>query len=269
MTRTVRRPAVAGTFYDHRPDVLRAAVRGYLDAVAGGRGSGDEPASPPKAVIAPHAGHIYSGPVAAHAYAALAPRRGEVERVVLIGPAHRVPVDGIAVPSVDAFATPLGDVEIDAAARAALLGLPFVHVDDRAHAPEHCLEVHLPFVIETLGDVTIVPLLAGRATPDAVADALDTVWGGDETAIVVSTDLSHYYDDDTARRLDARTAAAIVTRDVGAIAADDACGAVAVRGALELARRRALDCRLLDLRTSADTAGPPDSVVGYGAFRLG
>ena len=263
MTATVRPAAVAGSFYEADPDALRASVRVHLASAP----AHDGPA--PKAVIAPHAGHVYSGPVAAHAYNALAPRAAVVERVVLIGPAHRVAVEGVAVPSVDAFETPLGIVPIDADARTQLLSLPRVQVDDRPHALEHSLEVHLPFLQEVFGSFRLVPLLAGWASAGEVAAVLEAVWGGDETAVVVSTDLSHYHDIDTARRLDARTAASVVARRPDDIAAEDACGAVPVRGVLDLAARRGLSCRLLDLRTSGDTAGPTDRVVGYGSFALG
>jgi AmmeMemoRadiSam system protein B len=257
-----RPPAVAGLFYPEAADELRAVVdRDLRSAHATG--------PVPKALIAPHAGYVYSGPIAASAYARLEPARGTVERVVLLGPAHRVPVDNMAVPSVDAFDTPLGPVLVDAAARARALELPGVVVDDRAHAPEHSLEVHLPFLVQVLGpDIAVLPVVVGHATPEAVADLLDALWGGPETVVVVSTDLSHYHDYATAVARDRTTATAIVERRTDAIGPYDACGAYPVRGLLELARRKGLDVELLDLRNSGDTSGDRDRVVGYGAFAL-
>jgi AmmeMemoRadiSam system protein B len=257
----VRRPAVAGLFYPSNPGVLRSTVAAYLDAAA-------EPTrDPPRAVIAPHAGYRYSGPIAATAYRGLAGARGAVHRVLLAGPSHFVPLDGVAVSSADAFATPLGPVVVDEAARDRARAVPGVVVDDRAHADEHSLEVHLPFVTEVLGTVSVLPLLVGRGGPEVLADVLDALWGGDDTRIVVSTDLSHYHDDATAKAIDRETAALIVDR-CPRVDPERACGAGAVSGLLECARRHDLEVRLLDLRTSADTAGDPSRVVGYGAFAL-
>jgi hypothetical protein len=263
----VRPPAVAGTFYPARPDVLAADVDGYLGAAA-------VAGLTPKALIVPHAGYVYSGPIAGSAYATFAgsvPERGaadEVRRVVLLGPAHYVPVEGIAVLSVDAFATPLGTVPIDAAARALVLALPGVRIDDAAHEPEHSLEVQLPFLQRTLRAFTLLPLLVGRADPGLVTRVLDAVWGGPETLVVVSTDLSHYLAYDHARDRDARTASAIVHCDGAAVDDYDACGATPLRGLLTVARARALGVRALDVRNSGDTAGDRTRVVGYGAFAL-
>jgi AmmeMemoRadiSam system protein B len=255
---------VAGRFYPDDPRALRAAVAAYL-------ADGDDEAGPtraPKAVIAPHAGYVYSGPVAGRVYRRLRARRGTVHRVLLAGPPHRVAVAGIATSSASAFATPLGSVPIDDEARAAALQVAGVTVDDRAHADEHSLEVHLPFLVEVLGEFAILPLLVGGSGAPVLADVCDRLWGGDETVVVVSTDLSHYHDDATAKALDRETAAAIVARRTGPLAGTDACGCWAVNGLLEVARRRNLGVELVDLRTSADTAGPPDRVVGYGAFAL-
>jgi hypothetical protein len=191
-----------------------------------------------------------------------------VRRVLLLGPAHRVPVDGMAVPSVDAFRTPLGDVPVDAELRALLLALPDVSVDDVAHAAEHSLEVHLPFLQRLLHDFTVVPVAVGRADTDAVAAVIEAGWGGPETLIVVSSDLSHYEDYDHAARHDRATADAIVSGALDAIGPHDACGAHPVRGLLRVAARRGLTPELLDLRSSGDTAGPRDRVVGYGAFAI-
>ena len=259
---SVRRAAVAGLFYPAEPDRLRGAVTHALDVDV-------PPGEPlPKAIIAPHAGYQYSGPTAGVVYARLRALRGRIARVVLAGPAHRAFVDAVAVSGADAFATPLGDVPIDDELRHRVLTHPAVVVDDRAHLGEHSLEVQLPFLLETLGAFTLLPLAVGDAHPDDVAEVLDLVWGGDETLVVVSSDLSHYHDYATAQALDARTAAAIVAGDAMGIADDDACGARPIRGLLVAARRHDLGVRLLDLRSSGDTAGDRERVVGYGAFAL-
>jgi len=257
----VRPPAVAGAFYPDDPAELAAAVDRALPAAPEG-----EPA--PKALIVPHAGYIYSGPIAGTAYARLVPLRDVIRRVVLLGPAHRVAVEGLAVSGAGAFATPLGTVEVDGEARRLVLTLPQVRVDDDAHAREHSLEVHLPFLQRVLARFRILPLVAGHAAPAAVSDVLDLVWGGPETLIVVSSDLSHYHDYETATARDRRTAQAIVAGALEKIGPEDACGAYPVKGLLEAARRHRLTVRLLDLRNSGDTAGPRDEVVGYGAFAL-
>jgi AmmeMemoRadiSam system protein B len=258
----VRSAAVAGLFYPADAGELRSLIE---TAMAGVTRAGPTPS---KAVIAPHAGYAYSGPIAASAYAQLAPGRGLIKRVVLLGPPHRVPLTAVAVSGADAWATPLGQLEVDRPARDALLAHAEVIVDDAAHRAEHSLEVHLPFLQVVLGQVTVLPLVAGQVGAEAVARVLERVWGGPETAIVVSTDLSHYHDYDTAVRLDRATAAAIVARRPNEVGLDRACGVYAVRGALVAAERRGLDVRLVDLRTSGDTAGSRDRVVGYGAFAL-
>ena len=257
----IRPPAVAGTFYPEDPVALAAMVDRALGAAPAG-----EP--PPKALIVPHAGYVYSGPIAGSGYARLAPLRDVVRRVVLLGPAHRVRVAGLAVSSADAFATPLGRVDLDRELRARVRELPGVQVHDAAHAREHSLEVQLPFLQRVLARFTLLPLVVGDAEPAAVAAVLDAVWGGAETLIVVSSDLSHYHDYDTAVRRDRATAAAVVARAAERIDDDDACGARPLRGLLEATARRGLGVRLLDLRNSGDTAGPRDEVVGYGAFAV-
>ncbi|MBW3614608.1 MAG: AmmeMemoRadiSam system protein B [Actinobacteria bacterium] len=262
-TGRVRPPAVAGMFYPADPAALQAAVTAALEGAGG-----PPPGTAPKAVIAPHAGYVFSGPVAASAYARVQPLRGQVERVVLMGPAHTIALDSIAASGADAFATPLGLVPVDTEARDRLVAAGKVVVSDRAHAAEHSLEVHLPFIQLTLGDVAIVPLVVGQVAASRVADALEEVWGGPETLVVVSSDLSHYHDHRSAQTLDRRTAAAIVSKDAEALGSGDACGVFPVRGLLVAARRRGLDVELIDLRTSADTAGDPDRVVGYGAFAV-
>jgi MEMO1 family protein len=259
--RTIRRAAVAGFFYPDDPDELRSMVRRFLD----------EPSEPsvPKAIIAPHAGYKYSGATAGTAWSTVRPARGRIERVVLVGPAHRVALRGIGVPSVDWLDTPLGPVPVDTDGRDRVLRLPGVVVSDEAHAQEHSLEVHLPFVRETLGEtVRVLPLVVGGIEPDLLADVLDEVWGGDETLVVASSDLSHYHDHDTAVRIDTETTDLILRGRVGEISHDRACGAWPVRGLLIAAGRRGLRPRLLARCTSGDTAGNRDRVVGYGSFAV-
>jgi AmmeMemoRadiSam system protein B len=263
-----RRPAVAGTFYPADPDVLRALVDGLLDEAWAAQPEGGGPHRQPKVLVAPHAGYVYSGPVAATAYARLRPWAEVIRKVVLLGPAHRSPVQGMATTSLDAWVTPLGAVPVDPVLRDRLVAHPAVHVDDAAHAGEHSLEVQLPFLQRVLGEVSLSPLLAGRCSAGQVADALELAWGGPETLVLVSTDLSHYHRAEHARIQDARTAAAVVAGAWEAIGPDDACGVVPLRGALELARRHGLDVEQVDLRNSADTAGPAERVVGYGAFAM-
>ncbi len=261
----VRPPAVAGMFYPGRADVLATTVDTDLAAA-----SRSLPAveAPPKAIIAPHAGYVYSGPIAASAYVRLRSSAERIERVVLLGPAHRVPVRALGLSSADAWETPLGLVPVDTSANGRLAGLPGVEVTDRAHAPEHSLEVHLPFLQRVLGEGwSLVPIIVGGAPASVVADALDEVWGGDETLIVVSSDLSHYHRYEEAASLDRATAAAIVAGR--AVEPDQACGAHPVDGLLVAARRHGLSTRLVDLRSSGDTAGDRDRVVGYGSFVLG
>jgi hypothetical protein len=220
----------------------------------------------PKAIIVPHAGYEYSGPVAGTAYALVEPGRGTITRVVLAGPSHRVPLRGVAVPSHTHFSTPLGEVEIDRDAVSAILRLPQVHVMDEAHANEHSLEVHLPFLQVTLGTFRVVPLVVGDAAAVDVGEVLETLWGGPETLVVISSDLSHYHDYLTARRMDAHTSAAIEALHDHEITDTDACGCVPIRGLLWVARRLGLHARIVDLRNSGDTAGRRDQVVGYGAY---
>jgi len=258
---SIRQPAVAGTFYPAEPSALRALVTDYL-AAASTEGVA------PKALIAPHAGYIYSGPVAASAYALLKPARGTIKRVILLGPAHRVAFQGLALPSNDFFATPLGDIAIDKQAIAALKDLPQVRVLDAAHVTEHSLEVHLPFLQEVLGDFQLVPIVVGDASAAEVGEVLERLWGGPETLIVISSDLSHYHGYQTAREMDAATSRAIETLRFEDLGFEDACGRLPVSGLLYVARRRGLSVRTLDLRNSGDTAGPRDQVVGYGAYAV-
>lgn len=263
-THPIRPPAVAGRFYPADPDRLEANIRRYLNDADAPEDCEDYPLV--KAVIAPHAGYSYSGPIAASAFVQLACSDIPVKRFVLLGPAHFAPVRGIALSGADAFDTPLGRVPVDEDGRAAALSLPGVTIDDDAHAPEHCLEVELPFLQELFLDFTIVPMLVGEATSEEVAAVLEALWGGPETRIVVSSDLSHYHDYATARRLDEETAAAVVALRPDALREHSACGRAAIAGLLTIARRRGLTAQAVDLRNSGDTGGPRDRVVGYGAF---
>lgn len=255
----VRPAAVAGTFYPGDPPALAAEVTSYLSQAA------PSASRLPKAIIAPHAGYIYSGPIAASIYARLAPLRGRIRRVVLAGPAHRVYVAGIAVPSVSAFASPLGEVPLDRAAIDSLRAFPFVESSDRAHAHEHSLEVHVPFLQSVLGSFSLVPLVVGDAAPGEMAQVLDALWGGEETLIVVSSDLSHYLPYREAQRRDHATAEAIHALDA-TLRPEEACGAAPINGLLRAARARGMACEIVDVRNSGDTAGDRDRVVGYGSF---
>jgi MEMO1 family protein len=259
---SVRKAAVSGLFYPDEPTTLRAAVAKYIaDAATSGAGN-----SLPKAVIAPHAGYQYSGPIAGSVYARITGRAGHIRRVVLIGPPHRVPVDQIAISSADTFSTPLGDVPVDAAARSKLLALKQVSINDRAHAPEHGLEVHLPFLQSVLQDFRIVPLLAGEATRQEVGEVIESLWNEADTLIVISSDLSHFLDYESAKELDAKTAAAIEALRPEEIDYNQACGRSAINGLLHVAPKLNLKATTIDLRNSGDTAGPRNEVVGYGAF---
>jgi AmmeMemoRadiSam system protein B len=254
-----RYPAVAGTFYPADPDELRSMIEGFLKEA-------EQTGPVPKALIVPHAGYVYSGPVAASAYARLIPARNSIRRVVLLGPAHRVGIAGLAVSVSDAFATPLGDVPVDTASIERLLGLPQVHHIEQAHRLEHSLEVHLPFLQVVLDRFTLVPLVVGDAAPQEVGEAIELLWGGPETLVVISSDLSHYHDYDAAKELDRATTRAIESLRFEDIGYEDACGRNPVSGLLLAARRRNLPVRNIDLRNSGDTAGPRDQVVGYGAY---
>jgi hypothetical protein len=257
----VRSPAVAGLFYPEDPQELRKTVEAQLAQAPAQGGVGCL-----KAVIVPHAGYVYSGAVAAVAYAQLASLRDVVRRVVLVGPSHRVAFDGLAVSAVDAFETPLGLVEVDRPAVERVLALPQVQVLDAAHAREHSLEVQLPFLQQVLSEFRLVPLVVGNATAEEVAEVLESVWGEAETLVVVSSDLSHYLPYDAAQALDRATARAIERLEPAEIHFDQACGRLPVQGLLLAARRHGLHAQTLDLRSSGDTAGSRDSVVGYGAY---
>ncbi len=264
--RIVRKPAVAGQFYPRDVEGLSAVVAGYLKEAADKTETDEDT---PKALIVPHAGYAYSGPVAASAYTRISGAAETITRVVLLGPAHWLSFEGLTLPRVDGFETPLGIVQVDADAVARIERLAQVCSLSSAHVNEHSLEVHLPFLQTLLRTFSLVPLVVGAATAEQVAEVLNTLWGGEETLIVVSTDLSHYYDYDTARVKDAATSAAIEALDDRSIGPDDACGRVPVSGLLVAARAHGIAARTVDLRNSGDTAGPRNQVVGYGAYVIG
>jgi MEMO1 family protein len=280
----VRPAAVAGLFYPDDPVALRSTVVSLLAARS--RGAAAEPPSapsapaapghrPPKAVIAPHAGYSYSGPIAASAFAAFAAGAGAtataataaagVRRVVLLGPSHHVPFRGLGLPGAERFATPLGTVPLDLEGAAAVDRLPQVTVRPDAHEGEHSLEVELPFLQVVLGSFELLPLVVGQAGGEEVAEVLELVWGGDDTVLVISSDLSHYLPAEVAERVDRETAAQILAL-AGPLTSRQACGAVPINGLLAAARRQGLVPRQLDLRHSGDTSGDRSRVVGYGAW---
>jgi MEMO1 family protein len=260
-TADTRAAAVAGLFYPGDARVLARDVQTLLAAAA----QPESPAGTPKALIVPHAGYIYSGSVAAAAYAQVRPLRGIIQRVVLLGPVHRVPVRGLALPGSHGFETPLGRIPIDREAVNHILPLRQVTTSPAAHALEHSLEVQLPFLQQVLGDFQIVPLAVGDTTPEAVAEVIEALWGGPETLIVVSSDLSHYLPYQAAQHIDRQTCAAIARFQTLA-SHEQACGATPVNGLLLAARHHHLRPQLLDLRNSGDTAGDRECVVGYAAF---
>jgi hypothetical protein len=255
-----RPAAVAGTFYPHDATELRSQIAELLEV-------NSREGVPPKALIVPHAGYLYSGPVAAAAYSRLRSVAAQIERVVLLGPSHRIPLEGIALPGSDAFETPLGKVEVDKAACESLLALEQICESEIAHRMEHSLEVHLPFLQVVLPKFMIVPMVVGNAEPEEVAEAIDCLWGDTETLIVVSSDLSHYHSYAEAEEMDAETTQAIQNLD-NHLDGEQACGCMAINGMMVVARKRGLHASVIDLRNSGDTAGCRESVVGYGAYEL-
>jgi MEMO1 family protein len=254
-----RKPAVAGTFYPANPKQLHQMLGQYIkDAESGHK--------VPKAIIVPHAGYVYSGPIAASAYARLKLAHQPITRVVIIGPSHRVGFKGLAVSRANTFSTPLGKIPVDLEAVKTIVKFPFVEYVEQAHALEHSLEVHLPFLQETLHDFKIVPIVAGDASPEQVGLVIDALWGGDETLVVISSDLSHYHDYATAKKLDQSTSEHIENLQYELITPESACGKVPVSGLLKLAREKSLSVKNIDLRNSGDTAGDKSRVVGYGAY---
>ena len=263
--KSIRKPAVAGSFYPADPARLREMVKNYLET-AGQTSSAESETKVPKAVIVPHAGYVYSGQVAAYAYLRLACARDSITRVVLLGPTHHVPVEGLALSSAREFETPLGRIPLDREAMNTVRGLPKVQVLDAAHAQEHSLEVQLPFLQEVLSRFALVPVAVGGADPRDVALVLDAVWGGTETVLVISSDLSHFHDYETASRLDRTTTRAIELLQPDGIGRDQACGFRPVSGMLLAARDRGLKATTVALKNSGDVTGTSERVVGYGAY---
>jgi MEMO1 family protein len=265
--RSVRGPVAAGHFYPGASVALAAEVDALLATARRVRGPASAATERLRGIVAPHAGYAYSGPIAATAYALLAVVEPRPGRIVILGPSHFVPLTGWAVPTHDAWRTPLGEAVIDTEARrTALAGGAMA--DDRPHAAEHSIEVQLPFLQRSGPEVRVLPLAVGEGDPRLAADLLDVLLAADDAFLVVSSDLSHYRDAPTARRLDQRTAAAIEALDASALGPDDACGHHPLRVAIRWAAEGGLRVRLLDLRSSADTAGDPSRVVGYGAFAI-
>jgi hypothetical protein len=255
----IRKPAVAGTFYPDDESQLKKLILNYLRS--------DKPGpNPPKAVIVPHAGYIYSGSIAGTAYDLIARTCKYVRRVVLIGPSHFVPISGIALSTADAFETPLGNIPIDKKAYQKITEEDGVLYSDQAHKEEHSLEVQLPFLQMVLGDFTLVPLAVGCIEEEKVANVLELLWGGPETLIVVSSDLSHFSNYEVAKKIDQVTAQAIETLKPENVQHSEACGAYGIRGFLKAAQAHHMKAETLDLRNSGDTAGDKDRVVGYGSF---
>lgn len=255
-----RPPAVAGLFYPASPDILREQVLGFI-----GDRDGPSCACPP-AVIAPHAGYEYSGPIAGSAYRGLQGLTKAPQRVVVLSPSHRVAFHGCALSSADTFATPLGEVPLDRRGTTGLLDLPDVAVMDEAHELEHGIEVHLPFLQCVFDTFELLPVVVGQTTSDAVCRIVEQIWDADNVLIVVSSDLSHYLGYEAAKRLDAVTACAIEEGRPEDIHAEQACGRIPIQGVLRLAQKRGWRAQRIDLRNSGDTAGSRDQVVGYGAW---
>lgn len=255
-----RPPAVAGMFYPQDPQELQLAVSHYLNT------STIQAEAVPKAIIAPHAGYIYSGPIAGNAYKSIEAARDKISKVILLGPAHRVPFLGIAASSADYFATPLGKIPIDKQIIEQLLNCGSISLLDQAHESEHSLEVQLPFLQQLLNNFSIVPLVVGNTDPQNISLLLELVWGGPETLIVISSDLSHYLNYAECQTIDEQTASAIEHLQPESIGFDQACGRLPINGLLILAKKKGLRVERVDLRNSGDTAGPKDQVVGYGAF---
>ncbi len=261
-----RPPAVAGMFYPAEPASLAVAVRDYLDT-SNPTAHEQHQRGPIKALIVPHAGYQYSGSIAATAYRLLSESNNGISRVILLGPAHRVYVEGMAIPDAKAFDFPGGTIPLDLSALTAIRQMPGVRVSNEAHAAEHCLEVQLPFLNEVLGEFELTPFVVGTCPSLQVAAVLDRLWGGSETLIVVSSDLSHYLPYTTACEIDRRTSSSIVNRSIHLDSAE-ACGAHAINGLMVIAHQKELTVEALDVRNSGDTAGDRSRVVGYGAFAL-
>lgn len=261
LSRHIKQPAVAGYFYPSEHAELQHMLDDMLK-------NATRQSPPPKAIMAPHAGYVYSGPIAANAYATLFPVKDKIKKVILLGPAHRVYVKGMALSSASHFATPLGEIQIDTGLKNQVLKLPEVEIMDEAYTQEHSLEVHLPFLQTVLKQFTFLPVVVGDASPEAVASVIKSVWGGEDTLIVVSTDLSHYHDYQTAKRIDTHTADLIKQLLYEKVGPKQACGCRPIGGLLKVAKDEGHEVTILDVRNSGDTAGSHDRVVGYGAFLL-
>lgn len=258
----LRKPAVAGVFYPADATELATMVRTML-----AHAKADYPI--PKAIIAPHAGYIYSGPIAANAYACLGQAATRIKTVVVLGPAHRYLFHGLALPESTIFLTPLGQIKIASNVAAKITSLPQIKILEAAHLAEHSLEVQLPFLQTLLKDFTLLPLVVGQTNPTEIAEVLDMVWGGPETLLIISSDLSHYYNYQTTKKLDQETSQAIMQLQPELLLEESACGKLGIQGLLQVAKKRGLKASLIDLRNSGDTAGPHKQVVGYGAFHFG
>lgn len=258
----IRQPCVAGYFYPSDAEELQGTVSSLLQQA-------DEPTSTsPKAIIAPHAGYIYSGPIAATIYKTLTPHKHTINKVILLGPAHRVGFQGIAVTNADSFATPLGNIPIDHKAIEQATKLENVKVYEHAYDGEHSLEVQLPFLQTVLDNFSLIPCVVGDAKPIEVAKLVEKLWGGEETVVVISSDLSHYYDYQTAQKLDRAATEAIISLEPQQLHNNQACGRLPIKGLLIAAKNKGLKAKVLDLRNSGDTAGDKNRVVGYGAYRF-
>ncbi|MCG8429166.1 MAG: AmmeMemoRadiSam system protein B [Chromatiales bacterium] len=258
---TIRQANVAGLFYPDNPAELGSQIRGYL-----AQAPAEISASRPKALIAPHAGYIYSGPIAASAYRQLQPIADQISRVIILAPAHRMAFRGLAVSEAEEFETPLGKVEVDCDALLRLQALAQVRQVEPAFANEHSIEVQLPFLQTALQEFKIVPLLVSNANAEQVSQVLELLWGGPETLIVISSDLSHYLSYEQAKSIDKTTTQAIEALQPSALSLEQACGGIPIQGLLLSAKHHNLHVTTLDLRNSGDTAGTKDRVVGYGAY---
>ncbi|WP_020410278.1 AmmeMemoRadiSam system protein B [Hahella ganghwensis] len=258
---SIRQPAVEGLFYPANKDQLKRMISGFLSEY---RVAGE---IPPKAIIVPHAGLVYSGPIAAAAYAQLAPYASHIRRVILLGPSHRVAFDGLAVSESTEFATPLGEIAVDQELKQKVLKLPQVIEHEAPHAQEHSLEVQLPFLQSCLPSFSLLPIVVGDATATDVAEVLESVWGGSETLVVASSDLSHYLDYESACRKDGQTSMRILNREY-TLHGDEACGCRVLNGLLKVAIGKDISVEQLRVANSGDTAGDKFRVVGYGAYAL-
>jgi len=256
----IRSTAVAGLFYPASSDELVQLVNNELSQAT------PEAGHHPLAIIVPHAGYVYSAAIAANVYKHLQHFRSIIKRVLLIGPSHRVAFQGLALSSADFFQTPLGKIAVDKTAQKDLLNIAGIQLHDQAHANEHSLEVQLPFLQHVLDDFSLIPIVAGDANAELIAQAIDTVWDGQQTLVVISSDLSHYHDYKTAQRLDNASSKAIVALNCTTLSSANACGYVGVNGLLLFAQRHHLKASIVDVRNSGDTAGDKTSVVGYGGY---